>query len=205
MIEGSTYESTPVIHGSSRNNGSIYSDSAMHVQPSVNQNEIHLNVAIPSDARLFVNGNATTSQGANRHFVSRGLEAGGSYKFEIRAERTVDGHLVEESKTLVLVAGRSEEIAFALAAPNAKAETVLTLNVPADAQVVLAGNTTKTSGESRTYRTKELTNGQVWEDYTIVVTHQGVTKEKTIRLIGGDELQVSFNFESNTSDALALN
>ncbi len=205
MIEGSTYESTPAIQGSSMNNGSNYSNSAMQVQPSVDQSEIHLNVAIPSDARLFVNGNATTSQGTNRHFVSRGLEAGGSYKFEIRAERIIDGQLVEEFKTLVLVAGRSQEVAFALVAPNAKAETVLTLNVPADAQVVLAGNTTKTGGELRTYRTKELTNGQVWEDYTIVVTHQGITKEKTIRLIGGDELQVSFNFESNTSDALALN
>jgi uncharacterized protein (TIGR03000 family) len=177
----------------------------MRIQPSVNQTEIHLNVSIPSDARLFVNGNATTSQGVNRHFVSRGLESGGSYKFEIRAERTVDGQIIEESKTLVLVAGRSQEVAFALVAPNAKAETVLTLNVPADAQVVLAGNATKTGGESRIYRTKELTNGQVWEDYTIVVTHQGVTKEKTIRLIGGDELQVSFNFDSNASDALALN
>jgi len=205
MMEGSTYESTPMIHGSSLNNGSIYSNSAMQIQPSVNQNEIHLNVAIPSDARLFVNGNATTSEGSNRHFVSRGLEAGASYKFEIRAERTVDGKIVEESKSLVLIAGKLQEVVFALAAPNAKTETVLTLNVPADAQVVLAGNTTKTNGELRTYRTKELSNGQVWEDYTIVVTHQGVTKEKTIRLIGGDELQVSFNFEPSNSDALALN
>jgi len=203
VIEGTSYESTPMMHGSSLRNGSEYSNTAMQVESSIGHDEIQLNVLVPADARLFVNGNATTSQGTNRQFVSRRLEAGGAYKFDIRAERTVEGQVVEETKSVVLVAGKSQEVTFALAKPNAKAETVLTLNVPADAKVVLAGNSTKTIGEQRVYRTKELNNGQVWEDYTIVVTHNGVTKEKVIRLIGGDEMQVAFNFDSNISDALA--
>ena len=39
-----------------------------------------------SNAKVFVNGKATTSTGRVREYVSRGLKAGSQYKFEIRAE-----------------------------------------------------------------------------------------------------------------------
>ncbi len=37
------------------------------------------------------------------------------------------------------------------------------------------------------------------DDYTVTVTSQGVTKEKTIRLIAGDDIELSFNFEEADS------
>ncbi len=66
-----------------------------------------------------------------------------SYRFEIRAERELNGRTVTENKTVILTAGSKETVEFLLAGEPKKAETVLTLNVPQDAKVVLAGNTTK--------------------------------------------------------------
>ena len=45
----------------------------------------------------------------------------------------------------------------------------MTLNVPEGAEVTLAGNSTKATGEVRTFRTSQLAAGQIWDDYEIEV------------------------------------
>ena len=58
----------------------------------------------------------------------------------------------------------------------------------------------------RTFRTKNLKQGESWDDYTIQVSYQGKVKEQVIRLIGGDNLELSFNFNDSgkaTNDTLA--
>ncbi len=161
--------------------------------------EIQLTVKVSESAKIFVNGNSTTSTGEVRQFVSRGLKADQEYRFEIRVEDTIDGEAVVDTKTLVLTPGQGEVVIFDLRSPNEPVETVLTLNVPEDAKVTLAGNTTKSAGSNRTYRTKELKMGQVWDDYTISVTSNGVTKEKNIRLIAGDDIELSFDFNDQAN------
>jgi len=47
------------------------------------------------------------------------------------------------------------------------------------------------------FRTKQLQEGQSWDDYKIEVSFEGIIKEKTIRLIAGDKLELTFNFEEN--------
>ncbi len=81
---------------------------------------------------------------------------------------------------------------------NEPVETALTVNVPEGAKVILAGNETKSAGSTRTYRTKTLKSGETWDDYRIVVQHEGKTKEQTIRLIGGDKLELNFNFDDSS-------
>lgn len=160
---------------------------------------IELTVSVPKDAKVFVNGNSTTSTGSVRQFVSRGLEVGKSYRFEIRAELTgADGKVVTDSKELVVKAGDQEKVDFA-ALKTGPVETVVTLNVPADAKVTLAGNATRAQGSSRTFRTSQLKEGEVWESYTITVEAGGREKSQTIRLIGGDNLELSFNFDDQES------
>ena len=56
-----------------------------------------LTVSVPADAKVFVNGMATTSTGTTRQYVSRGLASGYSYSYEIRVEVTRDGRIVEEN------------------------------------------------------------------------------------------------------------
>lgn len=165
-------------------------------------NEVHLTVNVPENAKVFVNGNPTTTEGAKRHFVSKDLLPNDTYRFEVKAVVEVDGKEVVQNKTAIISAGNGEELTFDLAANEDPVETVLTLNVPEGASVVLAQNSTKSDGSSRVYRTKQLRQGESWDDYKIEVTYQGITKEKTIRLIGGDKLELSFNFDDvNVADA----
>ncbi len=187
----------PMIHS-----GSTETADSMYLVSSVSNaasDEIQLTVNVPEQAKVFVNGNATTSTGISRQFVSRDLEADQEYRFEVRVEMNRNGEKVSDTKTVVLAPGRGEVLDFELSS-NEPIETVLTLNVPSDATVVLAGNSTKTEGDARTYRTMELKSGQVWDDYKIVVTKGGVVKEKSIRLIAGDDVELTFSFDEAKSD-----
>lgn len=165
---------------------------------------IYLTVNVPGNAKVFVNGNATTSTGAVRQYVSRGLESGKSYKFEIRAEvEGVDGKVMTEEKTIAIAAGEREQLQFAFADSDSTIQTAVTLNLPEGAQVILAGKTTKATGTQRTFRTSHLKPGQVWDDYEIEVKLGDEVKRQTVRLIAGDSLQLSFNFEDAPEAQLA--
>ncbi len=172
---------------------------------SVGSSEIQLMVEVPTNAKVFVNGNATTSQGSMRRFVSRDLGNNETYRFEVQAIYNVDGKEVNQTKTVIAKSGSSEKVVFEGAQSDDPVETTLTLNVPSDATVVLANNPTKSDGTTRVYRTGQLKTGEAWEDYKIAVTHNGITKEKTIRLIGGDKLEMSFNFEDHSANKVASN
>ena len=158
-----------------------------------------LTVSVPANAKVFVNGNATTSTGSLREYVSRGLETGYEYNYEVRAEVMVNGKLVSDTKTVSLQAGRMQNLAFNFAAPEA-VETVLKLVVPTDAKVTLAGNATSSAGEEREFKTNGLAAGEVWADYTVVVTverdGQTLTKQQSIALEGGKNVELSFDFDA---------
>jgi uncharacterized protein (TIGR03000 family) len=84
-------------------------------------------------------------------------------------------------------------------------KTRLTLHVPTDAVVTLAGVPTKQTGEVRQYTTTRLASGQVWGDYKVVVSlernGQTLRQERTIQLTGGQSQELSIDFDN--SDALA--
>ncbi len=167
---------------------------------SIQPNEVHLTVNLPESARVYVNGNPTTTPGSRRHFVSRDLKPNDAYRFEVKAVMTKpDGTDLVQTKTVVVESGNGEELSFELLKADDPIETILTLNVPEKAKVVLAKNSTKSEGSSRIFRTKQLREGESWDDYKIEVTHEGVTKEKTIRLLAGDKLELTFNFEPTDS------
>ena len=157
---------------------------------------VYLSVAVPSETKLFVNGKQTTSKGTLRQFVSRGLTAGKSYTFKIRAELgSADGENLVETKDVVVHAGSSESVAFDFDSSNKSIETALTLNVPDGAKVTLAGNNTKAIGDVRTYRTTNMKVGEVWDDYEVQVAFDGQVKKQAIRLIAGDNLELTFDFD----------
>ena len=174
---------------------------------SIQPNEVHLTVNLPESAKVFVNGNPTTTSGSKRHFVSRDLKPKDAYRFEVKAVLTKpDGSDLVQTRTVVVESGNGEELNFEMLNADDPIETILTLNVPETAKVVLAKNSTKSEGASRIFRTKQLREGESWDDYKIEVTHDGVTKEKTIRLMAGDKLELTFNFESTDSaNKVAMN
>jgi uncharacterized protein (TIGR03000 family) len=77
-------------------------------------------------------------------------------------------------------------------------KTKLTLRVPAEAKVTLAGIATKQAGEVREFSTDRLAAGQAWQGYTIhvEVVRDGktVAQDKQITLTGGAAQELSFDF-----------
>jgi uncharacterized protein (TIGR03000 family) len=83
-----------------------------------------LTVAVPFNAKVFINGRATTSTGSKRQFVSYGLQPGLAYKYEVRAEWIRDGQMFEETKGVILTAGGREGVALNFNPPAPKEEDV---------------------------------------------------------------------------------
>jgi uncharacterized protein (TIGR03000 family) len=156
-----------------------------------------LAVDVPADAKVFVNGVATTSTGAHRQYVSRNLTDGFDYTYEVRAEITRNGRKIEETKTVTLRAGENTEVAFDL---KSRPETSLTVFVPHSAKVILAGHETKAVGGVRTFTTTTLDEGAEWENYTVMVEYQQdgrtMTQEKTITLRAGESRTLDFHLDS---------
>jgi uncharacterized protein (TIGR03000 family) len=159
-----------------------------------------LAVNVPEDAKIFVNGQATSSTGDARQFVSRDLQAGYNYSYEVRAEVVRDGRTVEQVKKIDLRAGETANLAFDFAGSDS-VETSLTLHVPSDAKVYLAGNATKAGGETRIFRTTGLSGNKGWDGYTIRVEldrgGRTVTKEETISLKAGQSQELRFDFDGD--------
>jgi uncharacterized protein (TIGR03000 family) len=83
--------------------------------------------------------------------------------------------------------------------------TTLTLRVPADAKVWLAGNATASSGVVRQFETRGLRLGQAWKNYEVrvsaVVDGSERTVSKVIDLAAGDRIELSLDPAARTADA----
>jgi uncharacterized protein (TIGR03000 family) len=158
-----------------------------------------LAVSVPQDAKIYVNGSATSSTGTDRQYVSRDLDRGFNYTYEVKAEVVRDGKTIEQVKTVNLRAGQTADLAFDFPAAAAL-ETALTVHVPADAKVYLAGNPTSAKGETRVFRTTGLNSGKAWDDYTVTVEFeqdgQIVKQERKITLRAGEAQELSFTVEA---------
>lgn len=89
--------------------------------------------------------------------------------------------------------------ADAVATTTAPVKTTLTVHVPADAKITLAGIQTKQSGEVREFATDKLSAGQTWSNYNVRVeiTRDGKTmsQDRTILLTGGQSQELSFDLD----------
>jgi uncharacterized protein (TIGR03000 family) len=170
--------------------------------PAARANTGVLTVSVPADARVFVNGKATTSTGTQRHFVSRGLRNGFKYAYEVRVEVVRDGATVEDVQTIELRAGENSALAFNLGAGE-ELTTTLTLKVPENATVTLAGAATKSTGAVRTFSTTQLAKGQSWSDYVVAVEWEQdgekMVKEEAITLSAGESRTLEFEGETKVA------
>ena len=168
---------------------------------------------VPAGAKVFVNGVPTRSVGAVRHYVSRGLTPGQSYTYNLQVEFVRDRERVRERRTIKLIGGDSRTVVFGRPpsirrekrdrVASSAVETKLTLRVPAEAEVYLAGKQSQTSGPLRIYRTTKLAAGGAWEDYTIrvVLERDGrrVAQERTLTLRAGEQREIAFDFDTQPS------
>ena len=73
---------------------------------------IRLTVDVPANAKVTINGLATTSTGEHRTYVSKGIQPGSAYLYQVRAEFVRDGKSVTEEKTVSLTGGQTSSVIF---------------------------------------------------------------------------------------------
>lgn len=73
-----------------------------------------LNMLVPEDAVVYVNGYRTKQTGAVRSFAAKSLEYGETYSFEIRVVAVRDGQVFEDVQHATLTAGQETALAFNL-------------------------------------------------------------------------------------------
>jgi uncharacterized protein (TIGR03000 family) len=78
-----------------------------------------LTVNVPADAKVFVNGQPTTSTGERREYKSNNLKATETYAYRVRAEFVRDGQPVSEEQEVQLSPGQVGSFAFT-AAPGSQ-------------------------------------------------------------------------------------
>jgi uncharacterized protein (TIGR03000 family) len=80
--------------------------------------------------------------------------------------------------------------------------TKVTIHLPADAKLYLSDRESRQTGETRSFTTTSLANGDVWDNYTVraVAVRGGRTieREKTITLRRGDNHDLRFDFDAPT-------
>lgn len=74
-----------------------------------------IDVRVPTDAEVWIEGAATTQTGPERHFVSPPLLRGRRYAYQLRARWTEDGQPVEQTEDLVVRAGDHASARFPVA------------------------------------------------------------------------------------------
>ena len=170
-------------------------------------------VELPATGKIFVNGAKTSATGSLRRFVSRGLTEGKNYEFVVRIIVDRNGSTTEETQVVSLSAGTREMISFNAKQPiddlvmipavGAAPKTSLTLHVPADSKVWLAGNETASTGNVRQFETQNLQDGQTWKGYEIrvVMVEKGNEKmvSKIIDLVAGGSVELSLDPSQQTA------
>jgi len=177
----------------------VSNDSTTSVVPA---DAAMLTVDVPAGAAIYVNGMKTSATGVVRQFVSRGLVEGKRYEFTVRMTIDRDGQSSEETKVVSLAAGGRSSLSFtAASAPK----TSLTLHVPADAKVWLAGNVTESAGATRQFQTTTLAAGQAWKNYEIrvatVIDGREQIVSKVIDLAAGQSVELSIDPAQRTAAA----
>ncbi len=101
----------------------------------------------------------------------------------------------------------SRPVTTIVASSTPAVKTRLTLHVPADATVTLAGVETKQTGEVRQFATSKLASGQTWSDYKVVIetTRDGKVQreERSLTLTGGQDQDLAINFTNDSSQQVA--
>ena len=71
-----------------------------------------IQVSLPADARLIVDGHVTTSTSAQRTFTTPALPVGETFSYTLRTEAVRDGRTVVESQQVTVRGGEETQVNF---------------------------------------------------------------------------------------------
>ena len=159
-----------------------------------------LNLQIPANAVVYVNGSRTSTPGNFRSYVSRNLKPGRNYTYEVKAELERDGQVLTRTRVVQLTVGDNKTFDMNFD-QNSDPITSVTLLVPEDARVSLGGVDTNASGPMRYFSTSKLKDGESWSAYRVVVTVERdgkqLKRERVIDVNAGDSVNLRFDFDSD--------
>lgn len=76
---------------------------------------LEMQVHVPSDARVFLNGNETTSTGRVRRFVTEAVEGDSLFPFDLRVVVERNGREIEQTRQVRVIPGQPETVRFEFA------------------------------------------------------------------------------------------
>jgi uncharacterized protein (TIGR03000 family) len=154
-------------------------------------------VQLPSDARLYADGQPVQFDPATKSFATPSLNSGEDYEYTLKAEVLQGGRILTESKTVKVRAGQTTQVAFDnLRAPGREAEVAqaparITVQLPARAKLYV-NNVLWTT---RSFDTPTLTKGHEYSyDLRAELEQNGQTirEAKTVKFQAGAKLTVEF-------------
>jgi len=164
-------------------------DSTMKTIPG--DSKAVLNVEVPQQAKVLINGNPTTTKGSFRSYVSSKLTEDRDYQYEVTAIIIQDGHETVRTELVSMRPGINRTVKFDFSEPV----TSLALKVPADAKVSICGKEMKQTGPLRSFTTNRLKEGKVWKDYQVKVEYlvngEKRVEEKTLDLRAGESYELA--------------
>jgi len=162
--------------------------------------EAVLGLSVPKDAKVYINGKLTSTPGLIREYVSRKLKSGKTYSYQVKAVVERNGEELVRSKLVRIETGTSLLVEFDFVRPQV---TKLVLKVPTDAEVLLDGQATKATGNTRIFSTGKLSNDQSWKDYQVEVRYQvagkQVVRKQSLTLTAGATEVLDFSVPSQVA------
>lgn len=155
--------------------------------------QAQLQVSLPADAKLFVDGHLTSMTGAERSFNTPALTAGKDYQYTLKMEYVVEGATKTDSKQVIVRGGHRTNVTFGTAVDKSSSPVVVKL--PEKAKLFVDGMATSATGGQHTFRTPELNKGQPYTyQFRAEIDRDGRTEVQTQKVVfrAGEAVNVDF-------------
>ncbi len=119
----------------------VQSPAPLPAQTQTEEKPAYLNVILPKDAQLLVDGTKTKKTGEERHFVSPPLPLGKPYKYELKATWTENGKQVVRERKARVEAGKTTIVDLLEEESKQPDKTSTTTGSKTDDKTIVAKNT----------------------------------------------------------------
>ncbi|MCE9533449.1 MAG: TIGR03000 domain-containing protein [Planctomycetes bacterium] len=152
-------------------------------------------VRLPSDAKLFANGQLTTLASAERQFSSPKLEKGLDYEYNLKVEYTRDGKMISDSQIVRVRAGEKFMAEFKDKAPATQVLSTIKFVAPEGARVYVEKEANALQAGAKEFKTPPLSKGVEYAyNFRAEITKNGknLTQNQRVVFKGGDVVTVDF-------------